>query len=74
MIKDLFFRKLNTGNGTFTEDGKTFYFSVCEQEGYNYRCKIWRAKYKKGKWSELLVLPPLIQLTLVEKFLTELII
>ena len=60
LIKDLFFRKLNTGNGTFTEDGKTFYFSVCEQEGYNYRCKIWRAKYKKGKWSELLVLPPLI--------------
>jgi len=60
MIKDLYVRKLNTGNGAFTEDGKTFYFSVCTQQGYNYRCQIWRTKYKKGKWSDLQLLPPII--------------
>lgn len=52
-IKDLILQKLNTGNGTFSLDGKKFYFSACEDEGFNYRCKIMVANYTNGKWSEI---------------------
>ena len=52
-IQDLIIQKLNTGNGTFSLDGKKFYFSACEDEGYNYRCKIMVANYSKGKWSKI---------------------
>lgn len=50
-IEDLFFEKLSEGNGTFSLDGKRFYFSLCEDEGYNYRCKIMVSAFKNGKWS-----------------------
>ncbi|MES2799118.1 MAG: DUF1573 domain-containing protein [Bacteroidota bacterium] len=50
-LDDLFYEKLNTGNGTFSLDGKRFYFSLCEEESYNYRCKIMVARYENGKWS-----------------------
>jgi len=50
-INELFFEKLNTGNGTFSLDGKRFYFSLCENENYNYKCKIMVANYSDGKWS-----------------------
>jgi hypothetical protein len=36
-IEDLFFAKLNTGNGSFSLDGTRFYFSLCEDERYNYK-------------------------------------
>jgi hypothetical protein len=52
-IQDLIIQKLNTGNGTFSLDGKKFYFSACEDEGYNYRCKIMFANYSNGKWSKI---------------------
>lgn len=52
-IQDLIIQKLNTGNGTFSLDGKKFYFSACEDEGYNYRCKIMVANYNNGKWSKI---------------------
>lgn len=52
-IQDLIIQKLNTGNGSFSLDGKKFYFSACEDEGYNYRCKIMVANYSNGKWSKI---------------------
>ena len=52
-IQDLVIQKLNTGNGSFSLDGKKFYFSACEDEGYNYRCKIMVANYSNGKWSKI---------------------
>ena len=53
IIKDLVVEKLNTGNGTFSLDGNRFYFSLCKDEGYNYKCKIMVASFKNGKWSSL---------------------
>jgi tetratricopeptide (TPR) repeat protein len=52
-IKELFNEKLNTGNGSYSLDGKRFYFSVCEDEGYNYRCKILVSNYADGAWSKI---------------------
>lgn len=49
-IEDLFFDKLNTGNGSFSLDGTRFYFSLCEDESYNYNCKIMVASYRDNKW------------------------
>ena len=50
-IVDLFVENLNTGNGTFSLDGKRFYFSKCQEDGYNYKCKIMIANYTDGHWS-----------------------
>lgn len=50
-IADLFVDALNTGNGSFSPDGNRFYFSLCEDDGYNYRCKIMVARYLNGKWT-----------------------
>jgi len=44
---------LSSGNGTFSLDGKRFYFSNCEDEGFNYRCKIMVANYEDGRWSRM---------------------
>jgi hypothetical protein len=52
-IKGLFNEKLNSGNGTFSLDGNRFYFSICEDEGYNYKCKILSSKYENGAWSQI---------------------
>lgn len=49
-IKALFKQKLSTGNGVFSLDGSRFYFSLCEDAGYNYSCKIMVAQYGNGKW------------------------
>ncbi len=50
-IHDLFREQFNTGNGTFSLDGNRYYFSLCEDDGYNYRCKIMVANYRDGNWS-----------------------
>lgn len=52
-IKDLLIQKMSTGNGTFSLDGKRFYFSLCQDESYNYKCKIMVANYDKEKWSKI---------------------
>jgi len=52
-IKELFLANLNSGNGTFSKDGKRFYFSACSEIGYNYTCKIMVAYYTDGKWSNV---------------------
>lgn len=59
-IEDLFNEKLNTGNGSFSLDGKRFYFSLCQDDGYNYKCKIMVANYTNGKWSAIDSLGPII--------------
>lgn len=53
LIQDLAVAKLNSGNGTFSRDGNRFYFSLCKDEGYNYKCKIMVATYKDGKWKAI---------------------
>jgi tetratricopeptide (TPR) repeat protein len=50
-IEALFQDKLNTGNGAYSLDGRRFYFSMCEDDGYNYRCKIMVAQYSNGEWT-----------------------
>lgn len=62
-LMDLFQENFNAGNGTFSSDGKRFYFSKCEDEGYNYRCKIMVANYSNGKWSSIDSLGEIINAT-----------
>lgn len=52
-IESLFIEKFSTGNGSFSNDGKKFYFSLCSDEGYNYTCKIMVASYENGRWSAI---------------------
>lgn len=52
-IEDLVIEKMNTGNGTFSLDGNRFYYSLCADEGYNYKCKIMVAEYSSGKWTSI---------------------
>ncbi len=53
-IDTLSFDKFNTGNGCFSVDGKYFFFSICEDEGYNYKCRLARAEYLgEGKWGKI---------------------
>lgn len=52
-IKDLLYEQMNTGNGAFSLDGNRYYFSLCSDDGYNYRCKIMVAYYRDGKWSSI---------------------
>ncbi len=51
LIQSLFFEKMSSGNGTFSLDSTRFYFSLCSDEGHNYRCKIMVARFANGKWS-----------------------
>jgi tetratricopeptide (TPR) repeat protein len=53
LIEDLFFEKMNTGNGTFSLDGKRFYFSLCEDGSTSYRCKIMVAQFEEDRWSNI---------------------
>jgi len=50
-IEALATEALNSGNGTFSLDGKRFYFSHCREDGYNYRCKIMVAQFSNNQWT-----------------------
>lgn len=52
-IENLVISNKNTGNGSFSRDGTRFYFSVCQEKGFNYTCKIAVANYSNGKWSSI---------------------
>ena len=52
-LKDILFKKYNTGNGTFSLDKKRFYFSKCREKNSRYICKIMVAKYSNNKWSNI---------------------
>ena len=43
---------MNTGNGTFSLDGKRFYFSKCTSDEQQFDCKIAVSFYRNGKWSK----------------------
>lgn len=47
------FDKLSSGNGTFSLDGKRFYFSICNDNGYKYQCKIAVSYVDNGVFSEV---------------------
>jgi tetratricopeptide (TPR) repeat protein len=53
VLKEFIFKGLNTGNGSFSKDGSRFYFSLCNNEDYNYRCKIMVATYANGRLSRI---------------------
>ena len=39
------------GNPSFTEDGNTIYFTMCDFENNESKCAIFRSKIEKGKWT-----------------------
>ena len=52
-ISELESAYLNSGNGSFSLDGKRFYFSMCSDIGFSYSCKILVANYKNGVWANI---------------------
>jgi tetratricopeptide (TPR) repeat protein len=40
----------NSGNGSYSLDGKRFYFSTCDENQFNYTCKIMVADVEDGNW------------------------
>lgn len=53
IVSTFSFEKLNTGNGTFSLDGKRFYFSICQEDGFKYRCKIAVASHENGRFFDI---------------------
>lgn len=43
---------MHVGNGTFSLDGKRFYFSQCNGSELQFNCKIAVSSYANGKWSK----------------------
>ena len=43
---------MHAGNGTFSLDGKRFYFSQCSGSELQFNCKIAVSSYANGKWSK----------------------
>lgn len=52
-IDDLYWKEFSTGNGSWSPDGTRFYFSMCDDEAYNYKCKIMVANYIDGKFKNI---------------------
>ena len=50
MNTDLFHANLNYGNGSFSLDGSKYYFSVCEDDGFKYDCRIVVAQKNDSAW------------------------
>lgn len=44
--------KSSVGNASFDEESGYFYFSICNDEAFNYNCKIARLKIIDGKWGK----------------------
>lgn len=36
----------------FLFDGKIFYFSLCEDQSFNYKCQIWYSEYDNGRFTK----------------------
>ncbi|HYX10252.1 MAG TPA: CDC27 family protein, partial [Bacteroidales bacterium] len=52
---------VETGNGAFSRDGQRFYFTRCERNWQNKAiCAIYVSHLEKGKWSEPVKLPPVV--------------
>jgi tetratricopeptide (TPR) repeat protein len=52
LLDSLILENKSRGNGSFSLDGKIFYFSLCEDQSFNYKCQIWYSKYDNGKFSQ----------------------
>lgn len=52
-IEELFLEKFSAGNGSFSLDGNRFYFSLCKDDNFNYKCKIMVALFEEGKFLEI---------------------
>ena len=50
MNTDLFDGDLSYGNGSYSLDGTKYYFSICEDDGFKYSCKIVVAQKKDSAW------------------------
>lgn len=59
-VKDLFWKEYSSGNGSFSPDGRRFYFSLCEDNSYNYRCKIMVANFANDGFVNIDSLGPII--------------
>lgn len=53
ILDDLYLEDFHEGNGSFSLDGKRFYFSRCGDDGYNYRCKIMVAQFDGIKFNSI---------------------
>ena len=53
LIKEVIFKEMSSGNGAYSKDGTRFYFSLCKDDGFNYRCKIMVANYANGRVSRI---------------------
>ncbi len=63
LVSEFSFDKLNTGNGTFSLDGKRYYFSMCNDNGYKYQCKIAVAHVEDGKFTDIDTLGEIINIS-----------
>lgn len=52
-VKELNQTEINSGNGSFSLDGKRFYFSRCNSSGQGSFCSIFVAKYTEGKFTDI---------------------
>ncbi len=52
-IPEFIHEQLNSGNGSFSLDSTRFYFSLCREESYNYRCKIMVAYFENNRWNRM---------------------
>jgi len=53
LVEPFSFKNLNSGNGAFSLDGKRYYFSICSDESFKYKCKIAVANYNNGKFTDI---------------------
>jgi tetratricopeptide (TPR) repeat protein len=60
LMKELNTSLMNTGNGSFSEDKSRFYYSLCNDVGFSYRCKIMVATYVDGRVSRIDSLGPIV--------------
>ena len=54
---DLYHEELSYGNGSYSNDGKRYYFSVCEDNGSGYSCQIVIAEFNDSSWKIMDTLP-----------------
>ena len=54
---DLYHEELSYGNGSYSNDGKRYYFSVCEDIGSGYSCQIVIAEFNDSSWKIMDTLP-----------------
>ncbi|MFM7668639.1 MAG: tetratricopeptide repeat protein [Bacteroidota bacterium] len=52
LLDSLIIENKSRGNGCFSLDGKIFYFSLCEDQSFNYKCQLWYSSYDNGKFSQ----------------------